>query len=46
MKNDYLTPDIRVMSIESGAVLMQSTQTDQESSVSFENLVNGGDFAW
>lgn len=46
MKKDYLTPDIHVMSIESGAVLMQSEQVDQESTVSFENLVNGGDFAW
>lgn len=46
MKNNYLTPDIHVMSIESGSVLMQSEQVQQEPSVNFENLVNGGDFAW
>lgn len=46
MKKDYLIPDIQVMSIESGSVLMASAQQEEKSSVNFENITDGGDFIW
>lgn len=46
MKKDYVIPDIYVVSLESGSILMSSAQEESTSAVNFENLINGGDFNW
>ena len=46
MKKDYLTPDIQLMSLESGSILMSSSQEEKGATVNFENLTDGGDFIW
>lgn len=46
MKKDYLTPDMQLLSLELGSVLMSSSQEETSSTVNFENLTDGGDFIW
>lgn len=46
MKKDYVNPDIQVVSIELGSVLMASSMEENTSAVQFQNLEDGGDFIW